>query len=115
MCLYRYAYGQEKVQSESSFLNVLRSSLLIQMQSSSLGSFYATYCRCFLTEHPHIAGRGEPPEVDALWRHPLDGQFALGGLVVGIIFDPAREPKVGQFDAIARGHQDVAGGDVPVA
>ena len=31
-------------------------------------------------EHPDVAGRGEPPEVDALRRHPLDGQLPLGGL-----------------------------------
>ena len=33
-----------------------------------------------LTKHPDIAGRGEPPEVDALRGHPLDGQLALGSL-----------------------------------
>lgn len=31
-------------------------------------------------EHPDVAGGGEPPEVDALRRHPLDGQLPLGGL-----------------------------------
>lgn len=28
----------------------------------------------WLTKHPHIAGCGEPSEVDGLWSHPLDGQ-----------------------------------------
>lgn len=27
-----------------------------------------------LTKHPHIAGGGEPSEVDGLWSHPLDRQ-----------------------------------------
>lgn len=28
----------------------------------------------WLTKHPHVAGCGEPSEVDGLWSHPLDGQ-----------------------------------------
>lgn len=67
------------------------------------------------TEHPHVAGGREPPEVDALGTHPLDGQLPLGGLVVALVVaHPAREPEVGQLDAGVRADEDVPGRDVPV-
>ena len=28
-------------------------------------------------EHPNVAGCGETPEVDRLWRHPFDRKFPL--------------------------------------
>ena len=52
------------------------------------------------TKHPNIAGSCEPAEVDALRRHPLDGQLALACLVVRVVVDPTRETKIRQFDAI---------------
>ena len=29
-------------------------------------------------EHPHVTQTGKPPEVDALWSHPLDGKLTAG-------------------------------------
>ena len=67
-----------------------------------------------LTKHPDVAGGGEPAEVDALGRHPLDGQLALARLVVCVLVYPPRQPEVGELDAVVRGDEDVPGGDVAV-
>ena len=67
-----------------------------------------------LTKHPDVAGGGEPAEVDALGRHPLDGQLALARLVVGVLVYPPRQPEVRELDTVVRGDEDVPGGDVAV-
>ena len=67
-----------------------------------------------LTKHPNVTCRRETTEVDALRRHPLDGQLALAGLVVGVGVDPAGQAEVGQLDAVVAGHEHVTRGDVAV-
>ena len=41
------------------------------------------------TKHPDIAEAGEASEVDALGRHPLNGQLASRGDIVVSVFQPA--------------------------
>ena len=65
-------------------------------------------------KHPDVACGREPPEVDGLRRHPLDGQLALGRFVVGVVLDPPAQAKVGQLDAVVRRDQNVPGRDVAV-
>jgi len=64
------------------------------------------------TKHPNVTRRGESTEVYGFGSHPFDGQYSFRCLVITLLFNPSTESKIGQFDAIMRRNQNVAGSNV---